>query len=369
MTSIPRSALALLALFGVASAVGCRSAPKTVAAPQPPPVVVSQATRKTIPVALRAIGNVESTAAVSVRSRVAGQILSVHIKDGANLVAGQTLFTIDPEPFRIALEQAEAQLARDKALLEKANNDLARYSKLVDKEYVTREQYESASSQAASQAATIQLDEAMVKNARLDLSYCTIGSPIAGRAGSINLRAGNLVKANEDPPLVTILKVRPVFVTFSVPEKFLADVRRHAAEGTLAVQAAAPGEDGLGHAGVLAFIDNEVAAATGTIRLQGVFPNDDLGLWPGQFVEVTLKLAEQKDAVLVPSPAVQVGQQGSFVYVVSQDGTAEVRPVVVDRSIAGDTVIASGLEGGETVVVDGQIRIVPGGKVSVRTTP
>jgi membrane fusion protein, multidrug efflux system len=369
MTPLARPALPFLALLVAVSAAGCGGAPKTAAAPPPPPVVVGQAVRKTIPVALQAIGNVESTASVAVRSRVAGQILSVHIKDGADLTAGQTLFTIDPEPFRIALDRAEAQLARDKALLQKADNDLARYAKLVDKEYVTREQYESASSEAASQAATIQFDEALVKNARLDLSYCTIVSPIAGRAGSINLRAGNLVKVNDDPPLVTILKVRPVYVTFSVPEKFLADVRRHAAEGTLEVRAAARGEDSSGHAGVLAFIDNEVAASTGTIRLQGQFPNDDLGLWPGQFVEVTLKLADQHDAVIVPSPAVQVGQQGSFVFVVSGDGTAEARPVVVDRLMGADTVIASGLDGGETIVVDGQIRVVPGGKVSVQTAP
>jgi multidrug efflux system membrane fusion protein len=369
MTLIAKLALPLLALIGIGSAVSCGSSAKTVAAPAPPPVIAGQAVRRTIPVALGAFGNVESTASVAVRSRVAGQILSVRIRDGADVALGQTLFTIDPEPFRIALDQAEAQLSRDKALLQKANNDVARYAKLVDKEYVTREQYESAVSQATSQAATIQSDEALVDNARLDLSYCTIVSPIAGRAGSINLRAGNLVKANDDPPLVTILKVRPVWVTFSVPEKFLSDVRKHAAGGTLAVRAAARGEQGSGHAGVLTFIDNEVAAATGTIRLRGEFQNDDLGLWPGQFVEVTLTLAEQKDAVLVPSPAVQVGQQGSFVYVVGPDGTAEVRPVVVDRMLGGDTVIASGLDGGETVVIDGQIRIAPGGKVSVQAAP
>jgi len=369
MTPTARLALPFLALFASCFAPSCGGNAKTVAAPAPPPVIAGQAVRRTIPVALDAFGNVESTASVALRSRVAGQILSVHIKDGADVAAGQALFTIDPEPFQIALAQAEAQLGRDTALLQKADNDLARYAKLVDKEYVTREQYESAASQAASLAATIQSDDAMVKNARLDLSYCTIVSPIAGRAGSINLRAGNLVKANDDPPLVTILKVRPVYVTFSVPEKFLADVRKHAAEGTLTVRAAARGEAGDGHAGVLAFIDNEVAAATGTIRLRGEFGNDDLGLWPGQFVEVTLTLAEQKDAVTVPSSAVQVGQQGSFVYVVGQDGTAEARPVVVDRMIGGDTVIASGLEGGETVIVDGQLRVVPGSKVLVQAAP
>jgi multidrug efflux system membrane fusion protein len=369
MTPSAKTALQFLALLSAWAAAGCGGGTKTAAPPPPPPVIVSQAVRRTIPVSLAAIGNVESIASVTVRSRVAGQILEVHIKDGADVVKGQTLFTIDPEPFRIALDRAEAQLTRDTALLQKADNDVARYAKLVDKEYVTREQYESAASQAASQAATIQSDEAMAKDARLSLSYCTIVSPISGRAGSIDLRAGNLVKANDDPPLVTILKVRPVYVTFSVPEKYLADVRKHAAEGKLEVRAVSRGEAGEGHAGVLAFIDNEVNAATGTIRLRGEFGNEDRGLWPGQFVEVALRLSEQKDAVLVPSAAIQVGQQGSYVYVVGADGTAQPRPVVVDRTLGGETVIASGLLGGETVVTDGQIRIVPGAKVAVQPTP
>ena len=369
MTPFAKFGFTGIALLSALSAVGCGGGAKSAAAPPPPPVVVGHVVRRTVPIALTAIGNVESIESVAVRSRVAGQILEVHIRDGADLVKGQKLFTIDPAPFRNALDQAEAQLARDEALLQKAENDLARFAKLVDKEYVTREQYESAASLAASQAATIQSDEAMAKDARLNLSYCTITSPISGRAGSINLRAGNLVKANDDPPLVTILKVRPVYVTFSVPEKRLAEVRKYAAGGALEVRASSRGDLGPGHTGILAFIDNEVNAATGTIRLRGEFPNDDLGLWPGEFVQVTLKLADQKDAVIVPSAAIQVGQQGSFVYVVGQDGTAQPRPVEVDRTLDGETVIASGLEGGETVVTDGQIRIVPGAAVSVQAKP
>ena len=369
MTHPSKSALAFVALLGAFTVSGCGGGPKQAAAPPPPPVLVDQAVRRTVPVALTAIGNVEAVATVDVRSRVAGQILKVHIDDGADVTKGQTLFTIDPEPFRIALDRAEAQLARDRALLQKADNDVARYAKLVDKEYVTREQYESAVSEAASQAATIRSDEAAAEDARLSLSYCTIVAPISGRAGSVNLRAGNLVKANDDPPLVTILQVRPVYVTFSVPEKHLADVRKHAAEGKLEVRAYSRGEQGDGHVGVLTFIDNQVAEATGTIRLRGEFPNDDRGLWPGQFVEVVLRLAEQKDAVIVPSAAVQVGQQGSFVFVVGAEGNAQVRPVVVDRTQGGETVIASGLESGETVVTDGQIRIVPGTKVAVQAKP
>jgi multidrug efflux system membrane fusion protein len=334
-------------------------------APSAPPVVVAQAVRRTIPVTLKGIGNVESVASVSVRSRVAGQILKVHFADGADVVAGQPLFTIDPAPYEIALAQSEAALARDKALLKKAEDDAARYAKLVEKEYVTREQYEGATSQAASLAATIQSDEAAAKDARLSLSYCTIVAPISGRAGSVNLRAGNLVKVSDDPPLVTILKVQPVNVIFSLPEKYLSEVRERSAAGRLAVRATARGDRADGHMGTLAFIDNTVDQTTGTIRLKAEFANDDRGLWPGQFVEAELTLSEQKDALVIPSTALQNGQQGSFVFVVGADGTAQARPVVIDRAIGDDTVIASGLDGGESVITDGQIRVVPGGKVAV----
>jgi multidrug efflux system membrane fusion protein len=364
-----RQVLPFLTLVAACAAVGCGGTTKSAPAPAPPPVVVGQAVRRTVPVTLAAIGNVESVASVAVRSRVAGQILEVRIKDGADLVKGQTIFIIDPEPFRIAVEQAEAQLARDQALLDKAQRDLARYAKLVDKEYVTREQYESASTLAASQAATIQSDEAVAKEARLNLSYCTIVAPISGRAGSVNLRAGNLVKIGDDAPLVTILKIEPVYVTFSVPEKYLSEVQARAAAGALTVRAAARGDKGDGHPGRLTFIDNTVDRTTGTIRLKAEFANEDRGLWPGQFVETTLILSEQKDALVVPSTAIQVGQNGSYVFVVGQDGKAQPRPVVVDRTLGAETVIASGLDGGETVVTDGQLRIIPGAAVSIQAKP
>jgi membrane fusion protein, multidrug efflux system len=366
MKTHPTSLLSsLLALAGAASAVSCTgNAANAPQAQAPPPVIVGHAVRRTVPVALQGIGNVESVASVAVRSRVAGQILKVHIADGADVAEGQVLFTIDSAPYRNALAQSEAQLARDSALLDKAQHDAARYEKLVEKEYVTREQYESATSQAASLAATIQSDQAAVKDASLSLSYCTIAAPISGRAGSINLRAGNLVKINDDPPLVTILKVEPVFVTFSLPEKYLGEVRAHAASAPLRVRAKSRGDSGQEHGGSLTFIDNAVDTTTGTIRLKAEFPNKDRGLWPGQFVEVELVLSEQKDALIVPTTAIQVGQQGSYVFVVAADGTAQMRPVVVDRAIGDDTVLASGLDGGETVITDGQIRVVPGGKVA-----
>jgi multidrug efflux system membrane fusion protein len=354
-----------LAVAGAALAAACSgNAANVPQAPPPPPVVVASAVRRTVPVSLRAIGNVEAVASVAVRSRVAGQILRVHIKDGADVGRGQVLFTIDPAPYEIASAQAEAALARDAALLKKAEDDAARYAKLVEKEYVTKEQYESATSQAAALAATVKADEAAVKDAKLSLSYCTIEAPIAGRIGNVNLRAGNLVKVNDDPPLVTLLQVRPVNVTFSIPEKYLPSVRSNEASGPLVVTASGRGAVGDPPRGRLTFIDNTVDTTTGTIRLKAEFGNEERGLWPGQFVDVELILSEQKDALLVPSTAIQVGQGGSYVLVVTSDGTAEIRPVVVDRMLGDDTVLTSGLNGGETVITDGQIRVVPGAKVA-----
>ncbi|HZN56170.1 MAG TPA: efflux RND transporter periplasmic adaptor subunit [Candidatus Polarisedimenticolaceae bacterium] len=355
-----RSAVAIAILL----TLGCGGdAAKTPQGPPPAPVVVGKAVRRTVAVSLHGIGNVEPVASVAVRSRVAGPILKVHIADGAEVVRGQALFTIDPEPFRVALARAESELARDAALLKKAQDDAARYETLVAKEYVTREQYEAATAQAASLAATIRSDEAEVRDAKLALSYCTITSPITGKAGSVMLRQGNLVRASEDPPLVTIVQLRPVNVAFALPEKNLAEIRARAAAGALPVTAKSRGTGGEGHEGRLTFVDNEVDRATGTIRLKAEFPNDDRGLWPGQFVEVDLALAEQVNAVVVPSTAIQVGQQGSFVFVVGGDGTAAIRPVTVDRAIGDETVVASGLDGGETVITDGQLRVVPGAKV------
>ena len=198
--------------------------------------------RRSVPVSLHGIGNVESVASVAMHSQVAGQILKVHIADGADVVKGQPLFTIDPAPFAIAKARAEAQLARDQALLKKAEDDAARFAKLLDQQLVAQADYEAATATAASLAGTIKADQAAVDNAALDLSRCSIVSPINGRAGSINLRAGNLVKVNDDPPLVTILQVKPVYVTFSLPEKYLSEVRTRAAAGRLTVRARNRGE-------------------------------------------------------------------------------------------------------------------------------
>jgi len=361
----PGPALIALVVSLVAVFSSCNGkAATTNQGPPPPPVVIGQVVKKSVPVSLRGIGNVESLSSVAIKSLVTGQILKVHIADGADVAKGQTLFTIDPEPYRIAAARAEAQLARDTALAKKAADDAARFESLVAQGIVTRSEYETAVAQAAATAAAVKADEAAARDARLSESYCTIKSPIAGRAGSVSLKAGNLVKVNDDPPLVTLLQVRPVYVSFSVPEKYLPEVRARAAAGKLKVHAMARGETGDGHDGTLSFIDNSVDTTTGAIRLKAEFSNDDRGLWPGQFVDAELILAEQPDAVLVPTTAIQVGQAGSYVYVVKDDSTAELRPVTVDRAIGDQSVIASGLSGGETVITDGQLRVVPGAKVA-----
>ena len=355
--------LAVILLAAASLACG-RDAGPVAATPQAAPVVVKQVVRRDIPVTLRSIGNVAALATVDVRAQVDGKVLEVRFAEGADVRKGQALFVIDAEPYRIATARAEAQLARDQALLQKAKGDVERYGKLVEKEFVTREQYETAVSQAGSLEATIRADEAALAAARLDLARTTIEAPISGRAGTIRVDAGNLVRANGDP-LVTILATRPVRASFSVPEKYLSEIRRRSALGALRVRALAPGETGEGHAGSLTFIDNAVDRTTGTIRLEATFPNDDQALWPGQFVELTVELSVQADAVIAPTAAIQAGQQGPYVFVIRDDGTAEMRPVVVDRAMGDESVIAQGLSGGETVVTDGQLRIVPGAKVAV----
>ena len=344
--------------------MSCNGKHAATTAPAPAPVIVAQAQVKTVPVAVRSIGNVEAMASVAVRSRVAGPILQVHIADGAEVKKGQPLFTIDPEPFKITLAGAEAQLGRDKALLEKAKSDVARYEKLVEKEYVTREQYEGALASAGSLAQTIEADKAEVDTARLNVSYSTITAPITGKAGTVTLRTGNLVKANDDPPLVTILQMKPIYVTFSIPEKRLPEVREASDKHQLDVRAWNKGESSEGHPGRLAFIDNTVDTTTGTIKLRGEFPNEDQALWPGQFVQVALTVSEQPNVVVVPASAIQVGQQGSYVYVVKPDNTAEMRPVQVGRTEDGSAIVANGLAGGDSVVIDGQLRVVNGAKVA-----
>lgn len=338
-----------------------------VARPAAVPVSVATVAARTMPVRLAAIGNVDPYRTVAVKARVDGQIVAVNFREGQAVRRGEVLFQLDPRPYQAALHQAQANMARDRANLDHALMQERRYEELLRKNFISKDAYAQYQTNAETAQATLKADRAAVESARLNLQYCTIVSPIDGYSGRIMLQLGNLVKANDTNPLVVINQVRPVYVTFSVPEQKLPEIRRHMARGPLEVGVTTSDAR---HApidtGRLVFIDNAVDQSTGTIKLRAQFPNRDLALWPGQFVDVSVRLYDQSDALVVPSLAVQTGPQGEFVFVIKPDGTAEVRKVRVAR-IEGDlTVIAAGLHVGEKVVTQGQLRLAPGAKVVVR---
>jgi membrane fusion protein, multidrug efflux system len=330
------------------------------------PVLVATAARKTMAIQLRAVGNVEAFSTVSVKSQITGVLTEAHFKEGQNVKKGQLLFTIDPRPLEAVLKQSEANLARDAAQLQNAREQARRYAELFKKQYVSQEQYEQIRTNADALEAVVEADKAAVENARVQLSYCYIYSPIDGQVGSLLVNEGNLVRVNDATPLVVINQVTPINVTFSVPEQNLADIRRHMATGSLKVEARFPSDDGRAEHGILAFIDNAVDRTTGTIKLKAEFKNGERRLWPGQFINVALTLSTQSDAVVVPSEAIQVGPEGQHVFVVKPDNSVEVRPVVVARTDEGETVIANGLQPGEKIVREGQFLLGPGSRIEVR---
>lgn len=356
-------AAAAIPLFAACSA-------KTKAAPPTPivPVSAAYAVTKTIPVQLDAIGSGEAYNSVQVKSMVSGQIVKVYYRDGQFVKKGQMLFEIDRRPYEAALAQARADLSRDEALAQNAKRDARRYEFLVKKDYIPREQYDQMRTNAAAQAATVQADKAMIENIRVQLDYCMIRSPIDGRTGSTQIQIGNVVKAN-DVPMVTIAQVTPIYVSFSVPEQYLTDIKRYSSKGKLKVQAAIPGlgkNKSQTETGELSFINNQVDANTGTILLKATFRNRGHILWPGQFVNVTLTLTTKPGATLVPSEAVQTGLQGQYVYTIKPGMTVALALVETDGTYNGFTIIKKGIQAGARVVTDGQLRLVPGRKVSIK---
>ena len=337
------------------------AAPKAVPAV---PVTVAPVVTKSVPVRLYAIGNVEPSTTVALKARVDGQIVSVAFKEGDQVKQGATLFEIDRRPFEALLRQAQANLAKDKALLDHANQQEKRYKELLDQKFISPDGYEQVRTNAETAAATVGADEAAIETVRLSLDYCTIRSPITGYAGKIMIQQGNLVKANDTSPLVVLNQIVPVFVEFSVPEQRLPDVRRYQADGELQVSAALVDSSHAAATGTLSFIDNTTDVATGTIKLKAEFRNVDTALWPGQFVNVVLTLTQQKDAVVTPSRAIQNGPNGQYAFVVRPDQSVELRPVKVARTEGDDAVVASGLTSGEQVVTTGQLRLAPGIKVA-----
>lgn len=333
--------------------------------PRTVPVTVGNVVRRTMPVTLRAIGNVEPIETVDVKARIGGALRRIAFTEGDRVAAGDVLFEIDPRPSQAALDQAEAVLARDQALLAKAEADTRRYADLVEKDYVTREQYDQILANAGSLNATVDADRAAVDTARLNLEYCTITAPVSGRTGALNFRVGTLVKANDDRPLVTLNRTQPIHVAFAVPAQLLAAIQRRT-RSEISVVATPPGGGGAPVTGRLSFIDNTVDTSTSTVLLKATFDNRDDRLWPGMFVDVTVTLGEEPDRVVCPAAAVQTGQQGTYVFVVDDDKKVELRAVKVNRADDENAVIDEGLEGGETVVTDGQLRLVPGATVEIK---
>jgi multidrug efflux system membrane fusion protein len=354
------------------------------------PVTVAKATQESVPTELRVVGTVDASAIVQVKSQVAGQLASVAFTEGQDVKEGDLLFRIDPQPFEDALRQAqadaardraqvaqsEATLARDNAQAQYAQTDASRNDQLVKEGLASRSQYDQSKSSAdvaretvrATQAsidsakATLQADEAAIAAAQLNLGYCEIRAPIAGRTGNLLVHPGNLVKVN-DAALVVIHRIEPIFVNFSVPEQRLADLRRLSAGRKLPVRALVEGDAAHAAEGYLSVIDNTVDASTGTIHLKASFENHDRVLWPGQFVTVALTLGTLEHATVIPSEAIQAGQRGPFVYVVKANQTVESRAVTPGPAIDGKTVIEKGVNAGETVVTDGLLMLFPGAPV------
>ncbi|HYK65509.1 MAG TPA: efflux RND transporter periplasmic adaptor subunit [Patescibacteria group bacterium] len=331
------------------------------------PILAAKVQQKTVTDTIHAIGRVEAFSTVDVKAQINGQVMQVHFRQGQDVKQGDLLFTIDPRPFEAALHQAEANLAKDRAQYRQASADQKRYSFLLKQGVESQQQYDQAEATAASAQAAMDADGASVQTAKLNLEYCTIRAPIDGRTGDLLVHPGNLVKPDADTAMVVINQVHPVYVDFAIPEQQLPAVREYMAEHKLPVQVSLPGQQGPVEAGELSFVDNSVDAKTGTIALKGTFANADARLWPGEFVNATLVLREHPDALLVPSQAVQTGQQGSFVFVVQPDMKAAIRPVVIGESIDNQTVVTSGLKAGETVVTDGQLRLIPGATVTIKS--
>lgn len=342
----------------------CSSDKNSGAGRPPAPVTVVKAEQQNIERKLNVVGNVLPSATVSVRTRVTGELVQVHFKEGDTVTEGQTLFTIDPRPYAATLREAEARVAKDLAQLRKAEEDMSRYGKLVNEGYISRSAYDQSTTDAAALRATVNADKAAAESAALQLAYCTITAPITGRAGAIKADKGNMIKANADEGILTIDALEPVYVLFAVPESHLPAIVERQKHTEIAVVVTPTG--GKAVSGKLTFIDNTVDTRTGTIKLRGTFTNTDKGLWPGQFVQVSLTLGNLSDVVIVPSRAVQTGRNESYVYIVDADKKAQYRQVKVSLDSEGKSVISEGLSAGETVVVDGQVRLAPNVPVEIR---
>jgi membrane fusion protein, multidrug efflux system len=365
-------AIALLAMLALLSAMllaacssGSGSSGADSARKEAVPVTVAVAIKKDIPLQVRAIGTVEPFLTVSIKSQIDGQVAKVNFQDGQRVKKDDLLFTIDQRPFEAALHQAEANLARDVAEAKNARVVADRDARLLAGGFVSTDEHDQAQTKAVSLEAAVKADKAAAENAKLRLQYCYLRSPIDGKVGQVLVDAGNVVKNNETI-LAVVNQIDPVYVTFSVPEQELPEIRRRMAAEKLAVEVSFAGDQGNPVTGELSFINNTVDTTTGTVLLKAVFDNETERLWPGQFVQVAMTLSVQHDAVVVPPQAVQPGQAGQFVFIVGPDLTVQVRPVTVGQTKGSETVITTGLAAGERVVTEGQIRLAAGMTLQIK---
>ena len=359
----------LLAAIGAVLAFLSACAGTKAAPGPPPPVPVLAATveQKDIPLQVHAIGAVEAFSTVSVKTQITGELTGVFFKEGEDVRQGQLLFTLDKRPGEADVRRAEGALARDEAQAQNALSEQKRYESLVKAGVVSTQEYDRVASNATALEAAVRADRGTLENAKVQLVYASIYSPINGRTGNLMVHQGNMIKANDVPSLVNINQVEPIYVTFTVPQQYLGEVKQYSRNGSLVVQATIPGDTRGPISGKLSFIDNMVDSGTGTIKLKGIFTNGDRRLWPGQFVDAYLTLKTQSNALVIPSQAIQNGQQGPYVYVIKDDNTVEVRLVTTtDTQQAGQLIVQKGLAVGERVVTDGQLRLVPGSKVQVK---
>lgn len=359
-----RHATLLVALTAPALAAACR---KDAPPPRPTvPVTVAAVVQRSVPQEISAIGTVTPIQTVAVRAQVSGILLRVAFREGDEVQSGQLLFQLDSRPYQAALDQVLANLAKDNAQLVNARQEVTRYQQLVQNDLATQEQFDQFKANADAARAAVTADSASVQTARLNLEYCTMRAPISGRTGSLLLREGNLVPVNGSTPLVIINQIRPIAVSFSVPQKYLDDIQRFSARSPLAVEIRPTEDTSAVLRGTLIFINNQVDTTTGTVQLKGTFDNADRKLWPGEFVVVRLVLTVERDALTIPSQAVMTGQNGTYVYLVNPDRSVRAQDVTVGRSAGDYVVIEKGLENGQMVVTDGQLRLVPGAKVEVK---
>jgi multidrug efflux system membrane fusion protein len=329
------------------------------------PVTTARAIEKPVPVEVTTIGTGEALSTVDVRAQVAGPLMSVQFTEGQDVQQGQLLFTIDPRPFEVAVQQAEASVAKDEAQAKGSENTRARNEDLFKRELLSRSDYDASVTAATGAAAMVLADKAALESAKLQLQYTKILAPVSGRTGALLVHQGSLVRSTDTSPLVIINQISPIRVAFAVPGQYLATIRAEQAKAPLFTDASMPGAD-TASKGSVSFIDNTIDATTGTIKLKATFPNANHELWPGALVEVKMRLSVDPHAIVVPSAAVQNGQQGQFVFVVAADRTVSMRPVTIARTNGDDAVVSSGLKVGEEVVTDGQLRLVPGSRISAK---